>query len=199
MHIALIAEDLPLPEYGGAGILLEGMVHHLQQAGHRTTLLWLPSVYRRDVTDHQRQGLAALGVGLIRLEFPQGPASGRSLRDRLRYAFRPSVSDFYPAVALGPEVERQITQVEADVILAFDVPAVTASRGITRVPRLAAVGTWAHRFRYARWRAMPFQWTLSYLKYSVWVFTSLLQAKRMIALLAECQASGHFAANFAQW
>jgi len=207
MHVAFVAPFLPAHAERGVLMHTWAMLKALTRAGHRVTLCAIrpPNESPDEACTEQRRisDLHELGVGVELLRHPRAKKLSpwrrrfETVRRVSHRALRARVELFYPMASASEGVARLIGGLQPDVVVVYKLEALSATRGLRNVPRIALFIDLPHLM--AKYRRAHVRWTTRSLLWLLAAPTIRHEIACMTELLQPCEGIVNFAAHHAQW
>jgi hypothetical protein len=204
---ALVAGGVPNPAQSGSALTVWTVVGHLLDRGHEVAVVVLHGEALDDpggTLDERVETLRARGADVRLVPSRADEVLARlpgDARTRLRRAWSPPELELMPQLADADAVRAAVEELAPDALYAYHWEAVAASRSLRGVvPRLATVVDLPQISAWYRWRSTPGKLSRDGLARAVWLQARLRRLPPLLVqLLAECEASGNFAAHHAAW
>jgi hypothetical protein len=208
MTVAVLVFDVvPAPSSTGSALALWTIVRRLVESGHTVKVVVLHGPLLDDPgasVDERVDALRSLGADVRLLRSRAEEVFDLMDRDpvsRLRRAWQPPDVQLFPNLLDVGLVREALDELAPDVVYVYHWEALAASRAVRGLlPRLATVVDLPQLSSFYRWRSGPGRFGRRGLARLLWLQGRLRrQPQLMVDLLAECEASGNFAAHHAAW
>lgn len=207
MHFALLAHGLPQPSSNGGPMTCWAIMNQMLASGHRVTAVSLRYPNASFAEMERQQVIRDQGAGLILVNTDEDEATHlgsdthhNGLGPKLGRLLWPDPAHVFGTAHLGFRMGAVLEEISPDAVFVYHWDTLATTHGLRVAPRMAGVGDPWHLPGLRRWQQVAPRPSLDYLKWSLATLRGLyVYPKSMVELLNDCETSGCFQAQAAEW